>query len=241
MKKIRLLRVDFENELRPYEISSFRGAVIEKAGRDNILFHNHIGKESYLYGYPVIQYKTINHKASLICIDYGIDEVHHLFQQKNLNVRIGDNDVELKVAGLKMDNVNLNVWDKIFDYRINKWLALSGENYLIFKEIKDERLEIEFLEKILIGNILAFAKGVKWNVEKAITLKIKSINEKKPVPFKGLPHIGFNLEFKTNVFLPDYIGLGKGVSRGFGTIRKINSAVKSSDGGLVNESNPSFL
>ena len=30
---------------------------------------------------------------------------------------------------------------------------------------------------------------------------------------------GFDMKFKTNVQLPQYIGLGKGVSLGFGEIR----------------------
>jgi len=33
--------------------------------------------------------------------------------------------------------------------------------------------------------------------------------------------LAFNIEFKTNVFLPNFIGLGKGVSIGFGTIKQI--------------------
>lgn len=33
----------------------------------------------------------------------------------------------------------------------------------------------------------------------------------------------FNATFKSNVSLPDYIGLGKGVSIGYGEIRKQNN------------------
>lgn len=44
---------------------------------------------------------------------------------------------------------------------------------------------------------------------------------KKPVDCKGNKFIGFMGNFKVNFELPDYIGLGKGVSRGFGTVRRI--------------------
>jgi hypothetical protein len=30
--------------------------------------------------------------------------------------------------------------------------------------------------------------------------------------------MGFNVNFKTNLFLPNFIGLGKGVSKGYGVV-----------------------
>lgn len=33
--------------------------------------------------------------------------------------------------------------------------------------------------------------------------------------------MGFDIRFKSNVSLPDYIGLGKGVSIGFGMIKRL--------------------
>lgn len=75
MKKIRFLKIQFEGNLEPYEIPAFRGAVIEKAGRENLSFHNHASDEQFLYGYPVIQYKTIGKNPALICLDYGIEGI----------------------------------------------------------------------------------------------------------------------------------------------------------------------
>ncbi len=224
MKKVRVLKVEFENELKPYEISAFRGAVIAKTEGAHLLFHNHLSETEYLYGYPVIQYKSIRNKASLMCIDYGIDEVHHLFSQKDLDLQIGERQVSMKVARIHMDQFTLNVWERMFHYRLSNWLALSEENYQRFKAITDEEQRVRFLERILIGNILAFAKGVKWRVEKQIQAKITRIVEQKIAPFKGIPLTSFVVEFEANVFLPEWIGLGKGVSRGFGTVRQLRNA-----------------
>ena len=46
----------------------------------------------------------------------------------------------------------------------------------------------------------------------------ESINIAK---FKDVKMTAYDLRFTCNVSLPNYIGLGKGVSHGFGTIRKI--------------------
>ena len=44
MKKIKILCVRFRNELRPFEIEMFRGAVLDKLQETaSVLFHNHVG------------------------------------------------------------------------------------------------------------------------------------------------------------------------------------------------------
>lgn len=221
MKKIRYLKVQFDTTLLPYEIPAFRGAIIEKAGRENLAFHNHLNDEKVLYGYPVIQYKVINQQPSIICIDYGVDEIHHFFQNKSWKILIGEKEIELKIASLKMHQFNLQVWNHQFDYRLDQWLPLNQENHSKFIAIESEEEKKEFLSKILIGNILSFAKGIKWEIDKPITLEITSINSQKLLKFKANRLLGFSIKFKTNTFIPDHLGLGKGVSHGFGIVKQL--------------------
>jgi len=42
LKTVRTLVVQFDHHLQPYEIAAFRGAIIEKVGREHILFNHHI-------------------------------------------------------------------------------------------------------------------------------------------------------------------------------------------------------
>ena len=41
----------------------------------------------------------------------------------------------------------------------------------------------------------------------------------KNIKYKNTHLLAFNLDFSTNVFLPNYIGLGKGASHGYGMVR----------------------
>jgi hypothetical protein len=75
------------------------------------------------------------------------------------------------------------------------------------------------LEKILIGNILSFFKYSNYNVEKNIKVNIH-FHEKETF-FKSIIILAFSGSFITNALIPDLVGLGKSVSRGFGTIKKI--------------------
>lgn len=215
-----MLRVSFDTEIRNSEVPAFRSAVIEKVGRDNVAFHNHLSDSTFLYKYPLIQYKCIKKQPSLICIDLGVEEIHKYFEKRNWNITLNGRELDMKIAKLELNQFTLQVWNRQFDYTISNWIALNQENlgkYNAFAALSDR---IHLLEKTLTGNILAFAKGVEWTVDKQIDLKILDFKEPRTVKLKSNDMIGFNVSFSTNVFLPNYVGLGKAVSKGYGIVKQ---------------------
>lgn len=223
MKKIRYLTIQFTNEIEAWEIAAFRGAVIAKAGNEHILFHNHLNDKEYLYGYPVIQYKRIGKCPMLVCLDYGTDEIHHFFSKENLELSLGERKIHLEVGQLRLNQINLQVWERSFSFKLRNWIALNQENFHKYNQMKDEISRIEFLENILKANIISFAKGIKWDIDKQINVRIEKIISSKVVPYKKAKLLGFDISFRTNVFLPDFIGLGKGVSLGFGMVTQVKN------------------
>jgi hypothetical protein len=63
------------------------------------------------------------------------------------------------------------------------------------------------------------SKGLEY----VVTEEIRAELDVKPVQtrLKGVPMVGFLGEFCVNFAIPDYLGLGKSVSRGFGTAKKL--------------------
>lgn len=226
MKKIRILTVVFDCEIAGHELPAFRGAIVEKAGRENIIFHNHLEGQTFLYKYPLIQYKRIGKKPCILCIDYGVDEIHKFFEKDGWDISISDRWLNMKIARLNLNQFTMQVWDRLFDYSIRNWIALNQENYKKYLALESMQDKIAFLENTLKANILSFAKGIEWKIEKQIQVKITDILPQHPVSLKGQKMIGFNLDFKANVFLPDHIGLGKSVSLGFGMVRHIKNKPK---------------
>jgi len=213
-----MLRVSFDAVIKDAEVPAFRSAIIDKVGESNLLFHHHLDKSKFLYRYPLIQYKAIRHQPSIICIEHGVDEIHKYFDKRNWDIRVNERMLEMKVARLELNQFNLQVWNKLFDYNIHNWIALNQENvekYNNFTAFTDRLL---FLEKTLTGNILSFAKGVEWTVDKQIEVKILDFKEPRTVKLKTNDLVGFNVTFSTNVFLPNHIGLGKAVSKGYGIV-----------------------
>lgn len=225
-RKIRTLRINFDGELAGHEIPAFRGAIAEKAGLENILFHNHLGKDSYSYRYPLIQYKNIGGKPGIICIEQGVDQVHHFFQQKDWSLTISGRKLNMSIENLNLNQFTMQVWDKLFHYKLHNWIALNQQNYKRFMEIQDDEERVAMLTAILKGNILSFAKGIAWQVEKPIEVFIDKGFTYRPTKLKGNKVMAFRLTFKTNVFLPNLIGLGKGVSFGFGVVTMVKDKWK---------------
>jgi len=104
---------------------------------------------------------------------------------------------------------------------LTPWLALNEKNYAKYLKLKIWKEKKEFLAKILIGNIISMSKSLDYTVAAPIKADMQNIREVK-TSLKGLPMIGFLGNFSVNFEIPDYFGLGKSVSRGFGTIEKLS-------------------
>ncbi len=218
VKKLKYLRVEFDGDIRPHEIPAFRGALVEKVGKERDVFHNHKKPNGFIYRYPLVQYKSIRRQASLLCIDFGVEEIHHFFQNKDWSLEISGRKLNMNISRLDMKQYNLQAWDKLFHYNIRNWIALSQDSYRDYQAFENLANRIRFLETKLVGNILSFAKGVDWHVDKKIEAHIKDLHDPRWVNLKGKKVLGFNLDFSSNVFLPNFIGLGKSVSLGYGTV-----------------------
>jgi hypothetical protein len=223
LKKLKTLFVQFDNELRKEEVSAFRGAVIAKVGMEEVAFHNHIGDTNLLYKTPIIQYKSILKKPCIFCMGDGVDEIHKLFGQSDMMIDIRGRKIKLNIAKLEMQYHHIEIDEKLHKYSINNWLGLNEDNFKVYVKIDSLVEKTKMLERMLIGNILSFSKGAELTIEKPITVSITNIDEEKIIRYKGLPLKAFDLKFNTNISLPNYLGLGKSVSHGFGIIETIKN------------------
>jgi hypothetical protein len=219
MKNIRYLIVRFNNEINLSELHWFRGAVIKAAGQEHILFHNHDeGAGGFRYKYPLIQYKRIRNKAALLCIAEGVEEVNAFFQSMPASLTIGERTVQLQIEHLQIDEATLRVNDQMSRYELSKWLALKPERYREYQALPDAAARTQLLTSILCGNILSMAKGLNWFVEEEIKVQIVAQQPPRIATYKNTPLMAFDLVFETNMWLPKFVGLGKGVALGFGMV-----------------------
>ncbi len=222
MPQLQTLILQFTNELTQNDIPKFRGAVIASLKEKNILYHNHI-EDNFRYAYPLIQYKRIHQKAAIICIGEGVKAIHELFASDNFLFKIGEKEVEMKMDYAKAYDNDICIRDTIQHYRIRNWLPLNSENYAKYQSADNLVEKIQILERVLTGNILSFLKGVNIFLEEQFDLHITEITDQKPATYKKVRLMAFDIEFKTNLSLPQYIGIGKNASMGFGTLTTITN------------------
>ena len=185
------------------------------------LLHNHFEDGSLRYGLPMVQYKVVGGVPTLVGLQEGAKLLAELFFQMK-TLRIEDREYSVLERDISFRNVQVGIEDGLFDYRFQTlWLPLNQRNYPEYlAKSPDERRA--FLGRILVGNVLSFFKGLDLMLPAGVRV-MASVRPEEPrqTHFKDTQFMGFNGSFTTNAVLPTLIGLGKSVSRGFGTIERI--------------------
>lgn len=216
--KIRTFLIKFTAEIRQSEIPLFRGAInaiLEE--NHSILFHNHTD-DGFRYSYPLIQYKRIGGKAAIMCVGEGTEVIGEFFSRQELSLQIGKRSIVCEVDEIVAKYHNITITEELIPYRIRKWVPFNSENYETYMKAKGIVEKYQILEKIMTGNILSMAKGLEMTIETPLCVKLEEIIDTYNITFKGIKMMSFDLDFMANITMPDFLGLGKGVSHGFGNI-----------------------
>lgn len=218
MYKLPTIVIQFGNEIEFQAIPFFRGAVIASLEEKNILFHNH-DEDKLRYSYPLIQYKRIHKKAAVMGVGKGIEVISQLLNSKDFNYQIGNEQVKMRIESVNAHDNEISLTNDVdCHYRLRNWLPLNSENYKQYQETESMVERVQILERVLVGNIFSFLKGVGIYLEERLNLVITNIQEQHPIIYKDVKLIGFDIEFKTNIQLPQYIGIGKNASVGCGIL-----------------------
>ena len=197
------------------DTASLRG-FIGRLFSENILLHNH-DNESLRYTYPRVQYKIMNSHAVVVGLAEGIEALKPLAQLDR--IVIGHEDIQIDNFKIIEDQSRLGILNDLISYSfLTPWLALNEKNYEKYQKLGGWLKRKELLESILIGNIISMSKSLGYTVPEPIKADIKNMKEAQ-TSLKGTPMLGFFGTFSVNFEIPDYCGIGKSVSRVFGTIK----------------------
>jgi hypothetical protein len=190
--------------------------------REHEVVHNH-QENGLRYGYPVVQYKVLEDLPTIACYGRGTEILRELFLQlETLNIA-GEN---LPVYERTFREVAFQYGDSKAPVRyefLSPWLPLNQDNYRSYQELETFEEKKAELERILVGNILSQAKGFEYWVENRLKVDLDFRALPHPVVYKGNRFQGFEGSFTVNFHLPGFLGLGKGVAHGHGTIDAPNS------------------
>jgi hypothetical protein len=226
MLPIRLLQIAFVNQFDAWKLPALRGAIAQKVGYEHDLFHNHDRERGgYHYRYPLIQYKLDRSQPLLVCLNEGVEALHHYFSQPDWSLDIHGEQLPMRIARLDMRQHHLAVRDSLQRYHLRHWLPLNSENFRTYSALPNLLERVALLEQILRNQLVAFAREMSGAPpEQAITARIREIKSESWVSFKGIKVRAFSLEFSSNLSLPSLIGLGKGCSMGWGMLKGLSGS-----------------
>ena len=222
MARLPQLNVRFKNQINQGDIPSFVEAISKKAIKNNDQFHKYMvcGDQ---YCYPVIQFKRINGQAAIICIGEGTESIGGFFSSIGGHINFDEKEIAIEIETVKAEKILVQAWDDNFTYTIRKYLPFSNDSYLEYQKITEINLRHELITTILKANIFLFVKSIGVFLDRDIVCTLVDIEERGKVKYKNHTFISFDLKFRTNVSLPNYIGLGIGVSHGFGNVVRIKN------------------
>lgn len=217
--EVRILKLVFSSiEVARRDIPKIRGFIASNYPEYDEL-HNH-SENKFIYRYPLIQYKEIEGRPAIIGINEGADIIIALEDRIN-NLSIGGSNIEVFEKNISYVSGRYGTSNSMLQYSFHSpWMCLNEKNYKSYSTAEQDE-KAGLLKRILIGNILSMSQRFGYTVDKQLNTYVNLV----PciINFKNNEMIGFKGEFLVNFHIPDYMGLGKSVSRGFGTVKSLKN------------------
>ena len=172
------------------------------------------GKYRDRYLYPRVQVKVINEQIFIIGIGHGADSVLQLSERIKL-LNFGNITFEILEKNIEENKNIFEHKDDMSTYQfLTSWAALNKNSWKTYKNMQPKE-KVSFLNKLLGKNLAFISNEFKLDLPEKLSSRIK-VNSIDPTSIDG-KWGGFNGKFITNFNLPSFIGLGNGITRGYGT------------------------
>lgn len=177
--------------------------------------------DQLIYKHPLIQYKVFGGSALIV----GLKEGAYLLKAiPTLEyIEIHHKQYPIVKQSISTDGISFGLTSSTYRYSfVTPWIALNEDNYKKYLTMRKNSKDANtLLGRILIGNILSMYKSIGYVVEDKVQMKVNLVEDEAIEVKKGIEMISFQRKFETNFLIPDFWGIGKSVSRGFGTVKRV--------------------
>jgi hypothetical protein len=185
---------------------------------EHSLLHQHV-TDKLIYKYPLIQYKMLAGTPLVLGINEGADVLKEIYDKFD-EIKLGETKYSIMERGITMKSEEFGCTQQIYSYRfVTPWIALSQENYPKYRDASGEERK-DLLRRILVGNLLSASKGLGYVAKEHIRLDVGRMQDEICL-LKGTKVTGIRGEFTASFAIPEFMGLGKSVSRGYGAVTRL--------------------
>ena len=166
--------------------------------------------------YPRVQVKILNEQIYIVGINEGVDSIKAIAKKMdfldfgNITFQILDNEIE--------EHQNrFQPVSKLIRYRfVTPWVALNQTTGYRYRNLNNAD-RVNFLNRLLGQNIVFMAREMGMELEENIFTKV-TLSSLFPRQVDENNWGAFDGEFRANFVLPNYLGIGNGITRGYGTL-----------------------
>ena len=166
--------------------------------------------------YPRVQVKILNEQIYIVGINEGVNSIKAIAKKMdfldfgNITFQILDNEIE--------EHQNrFQPVSKLIRYRfVTPWVALNQTTGYRYRNLNNAD-RVNFLNRLLGQNIVFMAREMGMELEENIFTKV-TLSSLFPRQVDENNWGAFDGEFRANFVLPNYLGIGNGITRGYGTL-----------------------
>lgn len=186
------------------------------------LFHNHYpdGRSIYRSKGAPFQFKVINNEVYILALNDGLEFAHSFQWPDAITMPAGNSGfaIELELSSKITKQASFQQSNLKCYRNISPYIALNQDKHKFYLSVSEEDKR-QAIEKGLVNHILAAAKWCGITVTHRIQTNLIQMKTGIPIKIKdNLKFPPFDVMFECNTEIPDYIGIGKFVSRGYGTL-----------------------
>ena len=196
----------------PYQI---KGVLMKQFPKSEIVpMLNGSYRKKYLY--PRIQVKILNGEIIILGVKEGVEPLLKIKDSLS-ELNFGDITFNVEDCADEIGTQLFRLSSSLIEYNfISGWVALNQNTRKQYFS-KDESRKLDFLNTLIGENIVFISKELGFDLKSNIFTKI-ILQSLDPIKTEQKNWGLFEGKFFTNVNLPNYIGVGNGITRGFGAL-----------------------
>ncbi len=182
----------------------------------------------FIHRYPVLQCKQVRNDLIVTGIGQGADFLCRYSRDQDF---LGDGGSRCRITArdpeVRPELFGITDSECTYEF-LTPWLALNQQHAKKFYDLKGKPERDSFMQKLLTSHLQMFAKSLDLRTTDLITCEAKvkfrheRIDRENVIIFLG--------KFRTRLRIPDYLGIGRSVSLGYGTIKRITDCPETCTG-----------
>lgn len=176
----------------------------------------------FIHRYPALLCKQVKGDLIVTGISQGADCLSHLIRDEAV---LGAGEIICRITARDpaIRSEPFGTTDTVIMYEFQTpWLALNQQNAKKFYDLNGKPQRDAFMLKLLTVHLQTLVKSLDYEITVPLTCEAKVRFKRERIERENV--MVFLGKFRTNLRIPDYLGIGQSVSQGYGTIKRITES-----------------